>query len=209
MDRGLADIPIMLPSSPEPEREVFLTRQSEGFSLTEDCLDVQKSSYNNGVRDYSEKIATLMKAAGESSFIWGVPPDRRLRKYEIDRLVEWEVQVQFERIIGFVDVNLWADYLYDRLVTFPAKCFAKSRPTQGTHDVLLPLPLRDDEVFLQRIYKRHTLEKAEILSQVPLLQGARTVLQQHDVFPRPTTAERIALREQQRSLQRRSLPASP
>lgn len=197
--RRRADTAVMPALSDPHEREVFLTRQGDTFLLTEGALDIRKSSYN-WMPTYAEKIDILAKAAGRTSFIWGVPPERRFQKYESGRLVEREVQVLPRRIIGFVDVDRWADFLYGNGAPFPATCFSKTRTVYGKHDVLLPFPLCVSEVFLRRVYKRlGSPERAEISSQEILLQGARTWLDPRDVSMGPTTAEVRAARDRRKS----------
>jgi hypothetical protein len=182
---------------------VFLTRHNDGFILTQGRIDAGRSGYNETFSDYAAKSAALAKSVGTDQFLWAVDAERGFKKFEMDKLVEYEVQRGPERILGYVDTDLWNKFLYGpkgaRLLNH---CFSVTRPASGHFSVLLSFPLAEEELFLRRVFVWGTADYPFDVKEEILRPGATTIGFAKTYLRRPSTAERRASRQVRRDHER-------
>ena len=142
----------------------FLTRHSEGFLLTEGGVDPTLSPYAEGFPDYPNKVAALRRVVNVEQFLWAIEATRCFPHYEMSKPVEWEVSVSEERVIGYIDDELWFAFVEGRLPELPS-CFSKLPPACERFSVLLPFPLNPSEVLVKRVYCVKTPDKAFVVSE--------------------------------------------
>ncbi|HDZ36948.1 MAG TPA: hypothetical protein ENH62_01450 [Marinobacter sp.] len=132
--------------------------------MTEGRVDRRRSPFVEGYPDYPEKVLALARILDTDQFLWAVDAARGFRGYEMCKPVEWEVNVSQGRVLGYVDDDPWFAFLEGKCSTFPC-CFSKDRPDSQSFSVLLPFPLRQDELILRRVYKVENPDRASILSE--------------------------------------------
>jgi hypothetical protein len=130
----------------------FLTRHSEGFSLTNGRIECGLSPYVESFPNYAQKSASLAGIVGTSQFLWAVEASKGFKHVESDKPVEWLVRVPDDGIIGYIDNAKWMEVLAERSADVNC-CFSKSRPASGSFSVLLRYPLRREEVISQRLLR--------------------------------------------------------
>jgi hypothetical protein len=172
--------------------QAFLTRHAEGFDLTRGRIDARKSGYNEFVPNYAAKCAALAESVGTDQFLWTVDAERPLRKFEMDKLVEWEVQLRRERILGYVDTALWDAVLWDKGEHLP-NGFSVDRPATGRFSILLSFPLAQEEIFLRRVLVWGSADYALDATDEIWQPGAKTIgYRKHYVRPATIAEKRVS-----------------
>jgi len=84
--------------------------------------------------------------------------------------VEWTVRVPLERLVGYVDNDVWFEFLNDRSADVQ-RCYTKSRPSAENFSVLLPFPLFRCELLRKQVFNVMTPLKAPVVEDVNLATG--------------------------------------
>ena len=142
----------------------FLTRHSLEFNLTEGHIDAKYSPYADSYSGYPQKAAELSRIIGTDQFLWAVELDKGFKYYEMCKLVEWNLKITQKRLLGYIDNKEWFAYLEGKLGSMP-ECFSKTRPSGNGFSVILPFPVRQEELVYKRIYKEISHGKVIIVEE--------------------------------------------
>jgi hypothetical protein len=115
----------------------------------------------SGYTDYPDKRSALALLVGTDQFLWAVEKAVGFRHYERIKLVEWEVNVSADRLLGFIDENRWSLFFSGNLPTL-SNCFTRTRPNMQSFSVLLPFPLHPSECIKRREFLWIDSDHAEI-----------------------------------------------
>jgi hypothetical protein len=142
----------------------YLTRHAPGFSVTEGRLDPALCPYVDGFPHYPSKRAVLADLVGTDQFLWAVEKAMGFMHYEQIKLVEWEVKVPSDRLLGFIDENRWSLFFSGTLPTL-GNCFTRIRPHAQRFSVLLPFPLYPHECVKRTVFRWLDPKHAEIVDE--------------------------------------------
>lgn len=129
----------------------YKTRHGPAFCLRS-CrwIDPRRSCYARLYPGYPEMVEVLGKRVGTDQFLWAVEEEREM-PYSPTKPVEWVVSVLRDRVLGYVNDDLWNEYLRGEQVLLDQRCFERQRPVTGDFSVLLSFPLRDNEIVCRRV----------------------------------------------------------
>ena len=145
----------------------FLTRHAENFVLTNGQIDAARSPYAEQYPNYPQRAAALARVIGTDQFLWAVEAKRGFCFYEEIKPVEWEVIMSEERVLGYVDDEKWFAFVKGQYSTTPS-CFSRNRLVGTSTSVLLPFPLRREELICRRVFKVNNPHCAIVVREEPL-----------------------------------------
>lgn len=127
-----------------------LTRHSEDFDIYTKRVDPAKSSYAH-ISNYTLKVTAFYQQLGIRSAIWATPESEPFRFLEIEKDIEYVLEVHESRVVAYVDEPTWSAYLYGN-----RDAFEHSTTPQGyeSTSLIIPTPIRKDEVKAMRRYRR-------------------------------------------------------
>lgn len=126
------------------------TRHSEDFDICTNAVDPSKSPYAREP-DYAAKVTALYQQLGVASAIWTTREADRPKYFEKCKPVEYVLEVDEGRVIGYVDELIWREYLCGERHDFTA--FSKTPMKYETTSILLSTPLTPADVKARRRYR--------------------------------------------------------
>jgi len=143
---------------------LLLTRHSLKFDPLDCELDPKQSPYADCYPDYAKKRSKLARLVGTESFLWCISANQKFHVYGSDKPVEWEIKVDDNRVLGFVNDNIWFRYLEGN-DSLPRTVFCASKPPAEEYSVLVKFPLKQEELVCKRVFRFVNPDKAEIISE--------------------------------------------
>lgn len=140
------------------------TRHCLEFNPTSSPLDPDLCPYADSYDDYTIKRKALGQLVGTDDFIWCIPKERQFAKYEMIKPVEWIIQVNEDRVRGYVHDQNWFDYLEGRKASHEEVYFT-DYPPEAEYSVLVDYPLREDDIIEMKIFQIIDPNHAGILCQ--------------------------------------------
>jgi hypothetical protein len=135
------------------------TRHSRDFSLCGENgeLDPSQSPYLVAYPEvYEAKRKVLSDYLHTSQFLWCINARRDFPAYEIQKPVEWIVEVEESRIIGCVNEERWLQFLENGHL--PLSFFASKSGniwSGASISLLVAYPLRPEEIIKWRLFDEH------------------------------------------------------
>lgn len=142
------------------------TRHSIGFDIVTDVLDRNKSPYTENYEGYTAKCNALAVLIGQENYIWCVPEDRPFEFYESEKPVEWLIDVDCNRILGYVDEGEWLSFLNNDESHLPGSVFSESQPASGIYSVIVPCPLKENEILKKTVFNYKAPKSAEVVEEI-------------------------------------------
>ena len=146
-----------------PEVRLLRTRHATAFDLLgSHLLDPARSPYTDYFTTYVECRATLSTVLGTNQFLWCIDATREFPYYEAFKPIEWLIRVSPERILGFVREVPWYRFLRGVALDID-QIYSPNQPGEAS-SILVPYPLRRDELVRRTHFEWVTLTKANIIS---------------------------------------------
>jgi len=145
------------------------TRHEEGFHLCGDNgpLDPSRSPYGSlfGVEVYMAKCTVLHKHVGTSQFLWCISASRSFLFYEKQKPIEWCIDMEPSRVLGYVKKDLWSEFLTGKQIE-PDEFFSRTNKWKdGEIDVLVAYPVRQYELMSRTVFDIRDTDDASVIQK--------------------------------------------
>ena len=130
-------------------------------------LDPSKSPYTLAyTREvYTAKRKVLHEHVGTSQFLWCIPASRSFPYYESQKPVEWCIDMEPSRVLGYVKEDRWSEFLAGREME-PDEFFSPT-PKWADHEVsvLAAYPVKRDELISRTVFDIRDTDEATVVQQ--------------------------------------------